>query len=747
VPDWFSWENQGAGIAVADLDQDGQQELLVFMVDSTPELNRGFFRIGRKLDAFGNVTGGWTDWLEVPDWFSWENQDAAIALGAADGQGRRDLILFTIDNAAEVNRGIYRIGRKLDANGNVSGGWTNWLDVPDWFSWDNQGAGIAIADVDNDGSLDLIVFQIDNAAEQNQGFFRIGRKLGADGLPAQGWGDWHGVPHWFSWENQGGGIAVGTLNGAPKLFVLMVDNPPGQNGGYYQVLDLKFDPIEYGRWEVLPYHSGVLAVHAGQLHNDKILFFAGSGSSRKRFESPDFGNVSKGVYTSVVWEPTAATATFSHPPTLRTVNGKPFDLFCAGHTFLSDGRVLVAGGTLVYQDNPLFTGRNDCVIFDPATEQWSFTASMAHGRWYPTLITLGDGRVLAASGLTEAGNALNGSLEFFSPATTSWQQRNIVGDPALFQGLPLYAHLFLLADGRIFFSGGRMDDARGTAPCVIALNHNPATTVPVPDLLEPDFRNQSASVLLPPAQKQQVMIFGGGPVGKPDKRDAVDKVSMVDLTAAAPHYVAGPPMCLARLHLNAVILPDHTVFVCGGSLKQEDEPLSRRQAEIYDPATNTWRLMATATVPRLYHSTAVLLPDGRVVSAGGNPEGGKSVAWEPPDPEEEMRLEVFSPPYLFKGARPVITSVPTQWSYAQSITISTANAGNIKWVSIIRPGLTTHSFDSNQRLVDLDIISQGAATVAARLTNNPNLAPPGWYMLFIVNLQGVPSIAKWIHLG
>ena len=243
------------------------------------------------------------------------------------------------------------------------------------------------------------------------------------------------------------------------------------------------------------------------------------------------------------------------------------------------------------------------------------------------------------------------------------------------------------------------------------------------------------------------MVIGGGPAGKPDKRDATDKVSIVDLNNANPVYLEGPTMCLARLHLNAVLLPDHTVFVSGGSLKQEDAPLARRQAELYDPATDSWRLMATASVARVYHSTAVLLPDGRVVAAGGNPEGGQSIPWEPPDPQEEMRLEIFSPPYLFQGPRPVINAVAEQWNYDQLITITSPDAGNIRWVSLIKSGVSTHSFDNGQRLVDLDIASQAAGSINARITNNPNLAPPGWYMLFIVNQQGVPSVASWIHLA
>jgi hypothetical protein len=291
-----------------------------------------------------------------------------------------------------------------------------------------------------------------------------------------------------------------------------------------------------------------------------------------------------------------------------------------------------------------------------------------------------------------------------------------------------------------------MDDPLDVDPCILDLTSDPVATAPVPDLLDPDFRNQSASVILPPAQAQRVMVVGGGPVGIPNKTDATGAVSVVDLTAAEPIYEAASPLGLPRLHLNAVLLPDHTVFVGGGSLKQEDEPLARHQAEIYDPRADSWSLMAPATVPRLYHSTALLLPDGRVVAAGGNPEGGSQVPFEPPDPDEEMRLEVFSPPYLFRGARPEITAAPAACGYGDALRIDSPQAAAIRWASLIRNGVTTHSFDSGQRLVDLDIAAQGGGTIEATAPANPNIAPPGWYMLFLVDDDGVPSLASWLHL-
>jgi hypothetical protein len=243
------------------------------------------------------------------------------------------------------------------------------------------------------------------------------------------------------------------------------------------------------------------------------------------------------------------------------------------------------------------------------------------------------------------------------------------------------------------------------------------------------------------------MVSGGGPPEKEDTSHATDLVSIVDLKGGHAAYTEGMPMCLGRMHLNLVLLPDRTVLASGGSLQQESAPLARLQSELFDPTTNTWRLMATAAVTRLYHSTALLLPDGRVVAAGGNPEGGKSIKWEPPDPNEEMRLELFSPPYLFRGPRPQIDAAPGQWNYDQEITIDSAQASNIKWISLVRNGVTTHSFDNGQRLVDVPMVSQNGGRIRARLTGNRNLAPPGWYMLFLVDKNSVPSVAKWIRVA
>src|SRR6267154_700438 len=187
IPDWFSFENQGAGVAVANLSGGGQRDLIVFMIDNPVGQNTGFYRVGKALDANGNVTGGWGPWLAIPDWFSFENQYGAITVADLDGDGNLHLVVLIVDNPPGQNRGLYRVGRRLDANGNVTGGWTGWFDVPDWFSFENQGAGIAVADLKGNGKHDLLIFQIDGAVDQNQAFYKTGSDLDINGKVNGGW--------------------------------------------------------------------------------------------------------------------------------------------------------------------------------------------------------------------------------------------------------------------------------------------------------------------------------------------------------------------------------------------------------------------------------------------------------------------------------------------------------------------------------------------------------------------------------
>jgi hypothetical protein len=237
IPGWFGWENQGGDIALADVSANGRQDLVVFHIDNPGGENRGYLRVGRDLNELGNVTGGWSGVAPVPGWFGAEDQGGGVAVADLNGNGRPDVVVFHIDNPAGDNHGYFRVGRDLNANGQAAGGWTNPVLVPGWFGWENQGGAVALADLNGNGRQDLVVLHIDNPAGENSGYFRIGRDLDANGNVGGGWTNPIRVPGWFGAQDQGAGVAVAdfTRNGRPDLVVFHIDNPGGENRGYYRI--------------------------------------------------------------------------------------------------------------------------------------------------------------------------------------------------------------------------------------------------------------------------------------------------------------------------------------------------------------------------------------------------------------------------------------------------------------------------------------------------------------------------------
>jgi FtsP/CotA-like multicopper oxidase with cupredoxin domain len=516
-----------------------------------------------------------------------------------------------------------------------------------------------------------------------------------------------------------------------------------------------------GLWELLPCNSQVLAVHGAVLHTGKVFFMAGSGNSVPKHAAHEF--------RAVIWD--YENGGFK---TLQTST----DIFCTGHSFLPDGRLVIAGGTLDYQSGDAdkgtlkgFTGACEAYLLDPLLEDFIRVASMRDGRWYPSLITLADGRVLATSGLSTAlqapdakGNQfskINEEHEIYSESA-SWVFNGTLVKNAQMQKenstWPLYPHLFVIRDGRLFYSGGHVFGSNNLAPGWLDSSTNTFTEInlaPETNVFDPNStefylgrRDQSASVLLPPAQAQRVMVMGGGGVkdlskpldGNTNPEIGIAKVHVIDLLAPKPAFAAARSMHLPRIHLNAVLLPDRTVLVSGGEAKLEAASEAALQAEIYHPSSDTWTVAAKASVPRMYHSIAMLLPDGRVITAGSNPESA--------DPGGgDLRLELYHPPYLFRGPRPFIQSVAQEWQYGATVEIHTPQAEDIQWAQIIRPMATTHSWDSNQRLVDVPFRKHGLCHLEAHVPHEPTIAPPGWYMLFITDRNGIPSVAKWIRLS
>ncbi|MBB4745266.1 hypothetical protein BJY16_008725 [Actinoplanes octamycinicus] len=475
------------------------------------------------------------------------------------------------------------------------------------------------------------------------------------------------------------------------------------------------DACAKGVWQVMPFESPVRGIHAVVLRNGDVLLVAGSGNNPDDFAAKTF--------KTAVYHPGSGTFT-----TVAT----PADLFCAGHVQLPDGRVLVMGGNKDYpaaDGSHGYEGLKDSYVFDPATNTYSRVNDMSAGSWYPSATVLGNGDVLSLGGLGEDSSGTV-ATQYFSTAQQRWLGLGEAHQTWNFWGL--YPSMILMQDGRLFYTGSHVfgNGLPGTGASIY--DYGSGAITPVGGLQNKDERDQSMSVLLPPAQDQKVITMGGGNIdSNPDANRLTD---VIDLKQANPAYAAGPPLPAGKMYVSAVLLPDGKVFETGGALHNRADPVY--EASMYDPATNTFTAgMATDPVPRTYHSSAFLLPDGRVMAVGDNPGNGSF----------DMRLSVYSPPYLFQGARPQILGLSSkEWAYGSTHTVTVD--GPILKAELIRPEAVTHSSDPNQRFVDLPMSVDGD-TIGLNLTSNPNIAPPGWYMLFVVGTNGVPSVAQWVHVG
>jgi hypothetical protein len=223
---------------------------------------------------------------------------------------------------------------------------------------------------------------------------------------------------------------------------------------------------------------------------------------------------------------------------------------------------------------------------------------------------------------------------------------------------------------------------------------------------------------------------------------ATNTCEILDLGEATPAWRLVAPMAQPRVMPDAVLLPDGKVLVMNGSSTgfADNGANPVYEAELYDPASNTWTTLCRMKIPRLYHATALLLPDGRVMTAGTDS------MWNP-DPFHiaQLRLEFFSPPYLFRGTRPTISNAPADIRYNTGFTVATPSAGSVTSVSLLRCGSVTHSFNSDQRYVGLTINSRTASSLALQAPPNGFVAPPGYYLLFILK-DGVPSVGRFVRL-
>jgi hypothetical protein len=459
------------------------------------------------------------------------------------------------------------------------------------------------------------------------------------------------------------------------------------------------NPAVEGRWEP-PFSTPVVVVHSHVLRTGKVLVWGDSGGA--------YLYTTGGGFTAV--------------------QAKPFRIYCTGHTFLSDGRLLVMGGT-----SPNTRGLRFATIFNPATSAWSLAPSMDRGRYYPTATTLPDGQVLVVSGHDTALQVVK-SPEVWTGS--GW--RRLTND-TLSIGDPFYPAMFVAPNGKVFLAGfpgttRYLDPAGGSG------------WTPVADRKVADRRMGSAVMYAP----GKILYAGGG--GAAVNAAATDQpptatAEVIDLNQPSPSWQLVASMHYPRRQMNATLLADGTVLVTGGTsgAHYNDQAGAVHVAERWDPATKAWTTMAQESRNRTYHSTAVLLPSGRVLSAGSGEGGGI------PYSNSEFTAQLFTPPYLLNSdgslrTRPAVTSAPSTIRYNQPFTVQSPDAASITRGTLIRVSSVTHAFNQSQLINHLTFTVSGSTLTSAGPADG-KVAPPGPYILFLINGSGVPSIGKIVMVG
>ncbi|WP_433786887.1 galactose oxidase-like domain-containing protein [Actinomycetospora sp. CA-101289] len=592
---------------------------------------------------------------------------------------------------------------------------------------------------------------------------------------------------------------------------------------------------QFGKWDVveLPDDQKVNAIHAAVLPTGRILLVAGSGNKEDMFNA--------GTFKSLVYDP--ATGRSRVIPT-------PSDMFCAGHTFLASGNLLIAGGTQRYErldgavtnaaggvtvknENPdalpltfpagtefrspeglvyrashefvvepatkvttsrgatvtasettvfaeaiepgpryvtegprqylingippaearnvyalgqamtlkkqNYQGLDESYEFNPYTETYERVGDMEFKRWYPTLTGLADGGVLAMSGLDGTGEVLNGQNEIYDPVTRQWTERK-----DLTQYFPTYPAVFQTArENVLFYSGansGYGPAEQGRAPGFWNLRTNILT--PVPGMRDPDLLETAGSAWAGPVQDQRIAVVGGGGVGESPRSSA--RIDTIDLDSPNPTWQPGPMLPEGTRYPNLTTLPDDSMLISNGSRDYRGKGNSdNHNARLYRPQTNTLDYAADPQIGRNYHSASMLLPDGRVMVVGSDPLFNDTANTVPGT--FEQRIEIYTPPYLFRGPQPAISDAPPKAGLGDTITVGTPDAGRIVNARLMAPMTATHVTDVNQRSIALDMTKRDGA-VTLTVPENRALAPPGRYMLFLLDDRGIPSAGRWIEV-
>jgi Domain of unknown function (DUF1929) len=484
-----------------------------------------------------------------------------------------------------------------------------------------------------------------------------------------------------------------------------------------------------GRWSSV-IDWPVTVAHASLMPDGTLVTFPWRKTSPWGEPIPGLGYAAGGMTgqpkTMVdVWNP----GTDTHTTNWETQT----DMFGAGHDLLEDGRLFVSGGSATGPD--WYGIKNNHVLGNGV---WSAVSSMSVPRWYPSVTTLGSGEVLVSGGVTslETGGAYitTNSTEIWNPKTDQW--RNL--STAVGTGVPLYPRMQVAPDGTVFMTG----------PATTLSRLNTTGTGAWTNLGKRDNINRvyGSSVLY---DEGKVLEVGGSNPQDPDLdlREGSNSAKVIDLRTGQARDTGA--MQFGRRNQNATVLPDQTVLVNGGNTISNGEGRMQKESELWNPGSETFRLLASESIGRPYHSVSLLLPDARVFSAGGYdraPFPNADLNYHP----SYKNAQIFSPPYLYGSdgklaIRPEILDAPGKLGYDQTFSVQVNKPEVISKACLIRLGSVTHAFNFGQRFVKLEL-QNVAGKLEMRSPKNANLAPPGFYYLFVLDQNGVPSIAKTVRL-
>lgn len=511
-------------------------------------------------------------------------------------------------------------------------------------------------------------------------------------------------------------------------FTSLFSNPSNKNSGGLG----RASAQSAGSWDSPVNQPGdATTVHAALIGGGKVFWLMGSGNNEPHADGP---------YRHGTWNPDGS---------FGSTNTVADDLFCCGMTTLANGNVLLCGGTLDYDHQTLngkFHGGKFAYEVDFSSGSVGNRTEMAHGRWYPTCITLPDGNVFVVQGWDEYG-CNNRLVEYYNPQTNSWQIKlhpggsgtycvgncatdyyTEAGSPCYGPGtapyLSLYPRFHLMPSGLLASVGGELDD-RVYDPNTFKWVWSGKTIK----------RHYGTSVLCPlenvDTEKGKILVCGGSPQAADPATNSAEIVTPSGTVGLSRRSV--PSMQYARKHVGPVILPTGQIVIFGGNLKTNLSPALN--PEMFDPVAETWTTWPAATVPRMYHQVSLLLHDGRVWTAGSTPN----------QIDKEVRVEIFNPWYTSE-TRPTISGDPTGGAYGGTITIPTPNAADITKVSLVKVSANTHHYNSDQRLIWLQIQGTTSSSVTVKAPINNKLAPPGYYLIHVLNGAGVPSVGKFIKI-